>query len=313
MIDSILVIIRSSGERTTELCEKLIAEEITKDNIIIIREAPFTNAVRKTFELGIESNLPWTLAIDADVLIRSNAIRDLLQFAQETDDNVFELQELVLDKLFLTFRPAGNHLYRTSFLPEAIGHIPHESSSGRPETTTIRNMESQGHPWVQSEIIFGLHDYEQHYCDIYRKGFQHGKKHRKYIPYLEPLWHRLGKEDPDYHIALMGLGAGLNSVEPYYFDAKEFEKRVDISVKNKGFQEKGSLPSDAINGSNVNRIIENFKLPPEHSTYLRIFNYPNTGKPPAWFRQVVIALKEKGVISFCRHLLRKGIKALERI
>lgn len=313
MIDSVLAVIRSSGERTTELCQQLVSEEVPTDNIVIIRETPFTKAIRKTFKLGIERGLPWTLAIDADLLIRINAIRDLLQFAQQMDENVFELQGLVLDKLFLTFRPGGGHLYRTSLLLKAIEQIPHESLSGRPETTTIRNMESHGYPWVQSDILFGLHDYEQYYRDIYRKGFQHGKKHRRYIPYLKPLWQRLGKKDPDYRVAHMGLEVGRNSDEPYYFDAKKFEKRVDITTKIKGFREKDSLPLDAIKGSDIIRIIENFKFPPEHSTYLRIFNYSNTGKPPAWYRRVVIALKEKGVISFCRHLFRKGIKILERI
>ena len=313
MIDSVLAIIRSTGERTTELCGQLVYEEIPKDNVVIIREAPFTNALRKTFELGIERELPWTLAIDADVLIRAGAIRGLLQIAGQADDNVFEIQEQVLDKFFLTFRPAGNHLYRTYLLPQAIECIPHEKESGRPETTMIRKMELQGHPWVQNDIIFGLHDYKQYFRDIYRKGFQHGKKHKKYIPYLEPLWQRLGKEDPDYRVALRGLKAGQNSDEPYHFDAREFENRVNLSVEIKGFQEKSSLPSDAMNSANINRIIENFKLPPEHPTYLRIFNYSNTGKPPAWYRRIFTALKEKGVISFCRHLFRKGIKALEKI
>jgi len=168
MLTSLFVIIRSADERTTELCRQLVSEEVPNKNIQIIREAPFTKAVRKTFELGIERGLPWTLAIDADVLIRPEAIIDLLRFSEKADDNIFEFQGLVLDKLFSTYRPAGNHLYRTSLLHKAIDYIPCDGLSGRPETTTLRNMESQGHPWILSDIIFGIHDYEQYYRDIYK-------------------------------------------------------------------------------------------------------------------------------------------------
>mgnify|MGYP005648620177 CR=1 FL=1 len=307
-----LAVIRSSGERTTELCQKLVLEEIPKDNTVIICEAPFTNAIKKTFELGIERGLPWTLAIDADLLIRANAIKDLLQLAKQADDKVFELQGLILDKLFLAFRPGGGHLYRTSLLHRAIEQIPHEEVSGRPETTTLRNMESQGHPWILSDIIFGIHDYEQYYRDIYRKGFQHGKKHRRYIPYLEPLWQRLGKEDPDYLVASQGLSEGKNYEGPFNPDARDFKHRFKISLERFNLIEKENLSSESMCSMDVTHIIELFELPTEHSELVKIRDNYGWERPSSWYKRVSAAIREKGPGWIFRRLIKKRETNLQK-
>lgn len=206
--DEVTAVIRSAGERTEAACNHLLSSQVSEENISVIHERPFTKALERTFEIGMQRGRPWTLVVDADVLIRDGAISQILEMAEQAEDNVFEVQGRMLDKLFGGARPCGLHLYRTALLPEAIDCIPAQGVTMRPETLVLRRMASRGYPWVQEEIVVGLHDYEQYYRDIYRKAFAHAHKHGRYVPHLESLWRRLAEEDPDYQVALWGLRAG---------------------------------------------------------------------------------------------------------
>ena len=120
MKNSILTVIRSLGERTTNLCLQLAASQVPEENIVVINEAPFSQAVRKTFECGIERGMPWTLALDADILLNYNSFDFLVRTAEEEDKNIFEVQGCILDKLFVSPRTGGPHLFRTMYLEKAL-------------------------------------------------------------------------------------------------------------------------------------------------------------------------------------------------
>jgi len=81
--DHVHVIIRSAGERTMHLCKQLIIEQgVSADNLSVVNEAPFSAALKKSFELGMERGLKWTLCIDADVLLRPGAVETMLPFGR---------------------------------------------------------------------------------------------------------------------------------------------------------------------------------------------------------------------------------------
>jgi len=74
-LDEILtVVIRSIGERTENKCYQLIEKQISKRNIFIVRKRPFTESIKESFKIAIEEKRKWLLCIDADVLVRENAI-----------------------------------------------------------------------------------------------------------------------------------------------------------------------------------------------------------------------------------------------
>ena len=52
------VVIRSAGERTEELCRYLAAQQVPEENVVVIREHPFSRAVLKSFEVGLDFGLP---------------------------------------------------------------------------------------------------------------------------------------------------------------------------------------------------------------------------------------------------------------
>ena len=210
LVTGVTVVIRSAGERTEAVCHDLLAQQVPEENIVAVSNAPFSATLADSYRAGIERGLPWTLCIDADVLVGPGVVWQLLEAAAKADDAVCELQGLVLDKFFGVRRPAGNHLYRTSLLSKALALIPPEGKDIRPEHHTLNKMMGAGHPWVETPLVVGLHDFEQYYRDIFRKCYVHACKFDTLMHLLVEYWRRMARQDDDYRVALGGLAAGIS-------------------------------------------------------------------------------------------------------
>lgn len=232
-------VIRSAGERTKDLCYRLLCEQLPPENIIVIEEYPFTRALRQCFQVAIAIGRAWTLCVDADTLLRQQAVENLLGSALETDECIFQVQSDVFDKLFTMPKKAGVRLYRTSLLRRATECIPPDGVTQRPETFVRDQMSLLGYPSIYKRVTVGLHDFEQYYRDLYRKAFVHAHKHAHETRYLEPLWESLGPQDPDYQVALRGLRDGriFNGIIP--LDVRRFPRDPYLQ----GLHEKGPLTS----------------------------------------------------------------------
>ena len=263
------MVIRSVGERTTACCQRRVEREIAPAQVHLIEEKPFVSAVRKTFELGWSSGRRWTLALDADILLRTGAVQSLLARAQQEDPSVFEVQGRILDKVYGGPRDGGPHLFRTDLIPRALEAMDGAGEDLRPETFVIRQMESQGHPWSQYGEVLGLHDYEQFHVDLYRKAFLHAHKHRYDVRMLRPMWQRLGREDPDYRSLLLGLEDGRLSGASVY--AKLCEDRAGIvrRLAEKNIDEKPPMGSEQAAGCCVDRLIDEHVPEPEYEAWHR--------------------------------------------
>jgi len=202
-LDQITLIVRHCGERTTEACAQLLAQFAPGNRVHRVSARPFQEVLRQSLELGLAQGRPWTLCIDADVLI----LPDLAGFLAAVDsfpDGFFEAQALVLDKLIPARRPAGNHLYRTELIARALRELP-RGDSLRPENDMIRAMAAKGYPAHQSAQLIGLHDFAQAHRDIYLKAFLHAHKHGFLVPLLRPFWASLSRTDDDFRVALKAL------------------------------------------------------------------------------------------------------------
>jgi hypothetical protein len=227
--NNITVVIRSVGERTEDLCREIIGAQIAQQNIFLVREKPFARAVQRTFQTGIEQGRRWTLAVDADTLLLPGVIQYLCEYAETQGANLFKAQGLIIDKFLSSPRPAGPHLYCTAHLPAALHYIPECVEDIRPETYILKKMKEQGFSVMKADIVIGFHDFEQYYCDIFRKIFLHSKKHTRDLQLLKTQWAQLAHNDYDYAIALSAYESGLNyrgtvtadadSVHVHYFDA----------------------------------------------------------------------------------------------
>ncbi len=304
MINIATIIIRSAHERTEQLCRKLILEQgINEKNLFIVREVPFSASLHKSFETGIKNDLPWTLCIDADVLLRPGSIKYMLEIAQKQKDKTFGIQCLVMDKFFGGPRSAGNHLYRTSFLDKVIRKIPAEGVNVRPETYTLNSMRDDGFRWRKIPRIIGIHDHEQYNYDIYRKCFVHGVKHLDLAPMLKDIWYSYSKYDNDFTVALKAFSDSLLNTNPVYIN-RDYELYKNLFIKS-GFIEKDNIDLKNYSLNTVEEIIKNWKY---HKAYLRM--YPESWgiyKPESKYKRIKLNIKNNGIIKPTLKILGKGL------
>jgi hypothetical protein len=250
-----LFVIRSAGERTEDLCKKLILRQgIPEEQVMVVREVPFSRAIQESFALGIKSGKTWLFCIDADVLISADGFRKILAKLSRIGKSVFCLEGLILDKFFSVLRPAGNHIYRISFVKKALSLIPKEGVSLRPESSMLEAMALIGYPSKQCDVVVGIHDYEQYYSDIYRKCFLQSHKHRQHISRLEKYWTDNCLTDPDFKVALWGLMSGKTYTDTVLVDKRFLETSANQMLQLKGTQEKSALIVDF----DVDSVISNY-------------------------------------------------------
>jgi hypothetical protein len=265
MEENVTVIMRTVGERTEELCRRLILQQVPEENVITVSNTPFSAALADSYRAGIERGLKWTLCVDADVLLRPDAVATLLDTAEKSESNVCEVQGLVLDKFFGGSRPAGNHLYRTPLLPKALALIPKSGIDLRPEYYILQRMKKLGYSWIQSYKVLGLHDFEQYYRDIYRKCFVQAHKHDYRLDLFVSYWRRMKNTDPDFHIALIGLAAGIvEESQNVRIDSKKFPSNIADIVTDKNWEEKEEIQVNKCLSLDVNKIISEWKEPEEY-------------------------------------------------
>lgn len=256
----ITVIIRGSGERTEQLCHTLLSDQISKNNIHLIHEVPFSKALKKSYRIGIEANRAWTLVIDADVLIRSGLISELANRATNAPSFVFAIQTEILDKFFGGNRVGGVKLYRTKLLPEALKIAP--DVNNRPEGFVIKHMHQQGYYVDITQIVCGLHDFDQYYSDIFRKGFQHGVKHAKLTELIFPYWQRQTKTDKDFELLLAGFKLAKKYQGELVLDKNGVRSEFEAFMKKSKLNEKPKLDSE-LGQVYVDNLLRDFKTPPE--------------------------------------------------
>jgi len=265
--DGLSVVIRSVGERTEQACRKLIIDQgVPAENIQVIHEAPFSAAMSKSFEIGMDCAKPWTFCVDADLLLRPGAIQTMLRHAEELEDGVCEFQGLILDKLFGGPRDGGIHAYRTSLLPLLLQSIPSEGVNIRPEFHTLQAMKALGHPWVSVPYIVGLHDFEQHHRDIFRKCFVQAHKHPHVIPLFLSIWRAGAPEDTDFQMALQGLAAGIAHHDTVLIDTRQ-KVYAELFAALK-VDEKPPLPEAGISLAQVEGIIADWREPDLYYRYM---------------------------------------------
>jgi len=276
---------RSANERTAGLCLQVVKKQVPENHIFIVKEKPFSHAVVKTFELGINQNNEWTLALDADIILTSHAVEQMVRFAETLSDQFYVYQGVVLDKLFGDFRSGGPHLYRTKYLSKALTFIPHDGLILQPESYTYKRMAENGFHFYFGVQCFGVHDYLQYYKDVYRKSFVHAKKHQMRTYAFLENWSKSGSEDKDFEMALLGYSDGLAFMEDVEIDTDFFQKMSEKALKYKSLKEKDNDLGD-INQHFADKIIEGFEPSPQWeqkmndpNKYLKRSDVPKNSKP----------------------------------
>lgn len=207
----IAIVVRSIGERTTEACIRAVESQgFARSEIAVISASPHSVALQQSLEAGVATGKDWTLSIDADVILRHDAIARLHEVACSMPAQTSQFHGLVLDKFFQEYRPAGHHMYRTRLIPAVLERVSHNGEVARPETHALDAMTAAGFPAEKVALAVGLHDYEQHYADIFRKCFLQAHKHINRSGDILPLWRAWAQQDVDFYVALEGFCFGLH-------------------------------------------------------------------------------------------------------
>jgi hypothetical protein len=259
----VAVIIRGVGERTEHLCYHLITGQIMAKNINVIHETPFSAALKKSFEIGLQAGCKWTLVVDADVLVRPTIVKELIARAHKLPSSVFALQTEMLDKFFGGIRVGGIKLYRTSMLEEAVVLVPEVDV--RPETFVIKNMHKKGRYVDISDLVCGIHDFEQYYRDIFRKGFAHAIKHADFANILCPYWERMSASDNDFAVLLAGFKIGMSHKADLRLDKDEAADGFKKYATSMHLTEKPTLDEEKVNHFDIDKIMRTFKAPAEYT------------------------------------------------
>lgn len=242
MMNDLAVIVRSAGERTKEACLNILGDEVPSERIVVIEEKPFNLAVKKSFEIGMDYALTWTLCVDADLLLFHGAIAAMVNEALRHPEETFGITGYVWDKFYGGRKKGGPHLYKTKLLSKAIKHVPDMKESLRPETYVKDAMSEQGNVWPECTTMFALHDYEQYYTDIFRKLVVRTNKSAEATNSLYTRAERMSKIDKDFLFALWGIryGRGLDSTE-IELHSEQWRKQTEILMVCNDLKEKGTL------------------------------------------------------------------------
>lgn len=241
-VDDLLVVIRSAGERTEELSELLVREQVTTDHIVTVAEKPFSKAIRRAYEIGIDFGLTWTVCMDADMLVLDNSLLSIKKLAEQQPKDVFGLTGKVADKFYGGRKSGGPHLYRTSLLEKALALVPEAGVALRPETHVKQSMKAQGYPWSTSPTIWALHDYEQFYSDIFRKMVVRANKSSPMVNGLLKRAKLMSQEDDDFLVAMWGLRYGLaHDPDDIVIDSERWRSQAETLMICHGLEEKRCL------------------------------------------------------------------------
>lgn len=220
LISDITVVIRYAGESTLTTLKNQVCKEISKNNVFVIEEKPFSKAVDTTFSIGIEQNKKWTLALDADLILIPGALSEIMYSASKYSADLYVFQGYILDKFRCFVRQGGPHLYLTKNLVKARDLLRQSPENLRPESQIYHKMQNLNYQVIIERKIFALHDFFQTPEDMYRKGFFHGIKHKGWRRYL-PLWLEKSKYEKDYELGALGFIHGYISGENTYPDLEK--------------------------------------------------------------------------------------------
>lgn len=272
------VVIRSSRERTENLCYDILCRVFKQSNIIVINEHPFYRAVKKTLEIGLDYTNAYLITMDADVLVESKKLQEFIKIAEQFECQFYQIQSSLFDKFFYSARHGGPRITPRKYLELALKCIDNIKEYGRPESRLTAIMSEKGYLVKNYEKVLGIHDFEQSYFDIYRKAYQHSHKHNRYLPYFQLLWSRLAVKDLDYRVALHGIELYEEShnikLDSEYFENEHRDRFQQLKIEEKAPILKNNIPDDY-----VENIIVKYRPPFESRLYKRINEHYGENRP----------------------------------
>lgn len=195
----IVAIIRSVGERTTGLVEYACKQEI--DDVRVIRGMSLTDSTRELCRQAVDSGKKWVLMIGGDYIPRPGFIKALRAEADNAEPHHMFVKGIIRDRFLYELRGDGGGpmLQRVDLLRKWLDAYERIDNGRTTEAQFHKYLAAKGYASLRTKTYLALHDYEQHYRDIYRSVFVYGKKRRD----AKRLYKRWKDENlPEFEVAL---------------------------------------------------------------------------------------------------------------
>ena len=233
------MIIRATDEATLPALHKqLQAQKLEGDQLTVLnQQEKFEKKLIRSYELAVQQHLPYTLLIDADILVVQRFRKKVDQVVQQLSSSDFGFGLRLFDRFYQKGKYRGIHIYRTELLPKALEFLPLKSETLRPESFVKSQMAGIGSPWRNniSEKIVGLHDYFQYSHDVFYKYFVRAFRSEEDLEQLIPRFKRL--DHPDFRSALAGVQAGLGNEVPFTNNKGRILQACKVPVEYTASQE----------------------------------------------------------------------------
>jgi hypothetical protein len=291
-------ILRTAGERTAHASAAELKRQLGPDAdrlVTVIHERPFSAAVRRTLEIGLDARRPFTIGLDADVLLASDGVARLCSLCAAMTPGTYSLAGLTLCRFSGGYCFRGVHLYRTELLEQALPLVGVHTPGGadpdlKPETAVVNAMQARGHGFGALPVPLGIHDYEQLYRHIYLKMRLRARRQLEIdtgendaAPFREHCRLHAERGDHDFTVALWGLDDGTadsrarasSSPAPANYDWYAPQPELDARLLAAGLAEKPGLDTDTHTLAD--------RLMAAHDT-------ATDGRSPEWIRRALTGL-----------------------
>lgn len=252
MSSEIVVVLRSVGERTVQACSEIVSLQLEGcGEVHEIKDCTFEEAHLRSVQIASKSGAKWAIFLDADVLLRDNAIPMMVNEADAFTGSFYMMNFGILDHGFAgpTF---GVHLYDVRNLTHALDYEKQARKDQRPESRMVLEMWTKRHiPSTLSHTIVGLHGFEQYYRDLYRTSFVRAVKFAKQGDYLlhvcRSRYFAGDSESQDFKVILWGfvdgsLFAARRQKAP--LDTSSYQKKAEEMITLLNLKEKGPYVRD---------------------------------------------------------------------
>lgn len=236
ILNDVAVIIRSTGERSESLTKfSIIKNGILKENIYFVKNiAPFSNALKKGYELALKINKKYTFFIDADMIVIPNSLLCMLHAIDRFPKKIFFMNPLVYDYLTGYVEPNGPHLYRTEYINHALKLVEQEKVTLRPETYVVKEMHKKGYEVIHLDFPVALHGFEQYYKDIFRASITKFLKNKSRGEYIFKRAKNFKEENENFYVVNKAEYIARKYCGQLNLDYKQFDKEFEaLKIKEK--------------------------------------------------------------------------------
>lgn len=295
--DNFIIVIRSSDERTFEVCRRLLEQQSSPEQVTFVKLTPFKRALEECFRIGITSKKKWLITADADMLLLPNSIDLLIRQANQMPDNYLQLQGKIFDKITGTIRKAGPRVYRVKYLQKALDYSLDSKDSIRPEGNLVTALSKQGMPSRYISSVTAYHDFQQYYKDLYRKAYVHAIKHQAIAGQLIQRSIEMKEQDKDFQIILRAVMDGLEKSEEIYIDTNLFHEKSKKALKDLAIEEK--KPIDHL--QNPTKVLESIQKnkPLKYDSPVFFLDQPSPKKK--FSDNIIRIIKRDGLIKGSLH------------